>query len=432
MPESALPLNEWSPGKKQVFRFFFIFLLFYILINPNDVIPYFSLVQKLFRQPCYSLVAWLSDVFLRIDIPAMDRYHTATDTTLNYLVVLFTVCVACIGSVIWMFIDKKSANYDKLNAVLVLILRYYLGITWIAYGTLKLIHLQFPELTPITLFHTYGDSLPRELAWSFMGYSTGFNYFMGIAEYILGISLFFRRTYTLGNLIAIGALVNILAFNYFFDDNVKLLSTMLMIMSLFLLSKDARRLSTFFFFGKIATLEEVSSRQLKTGLGNNALLVLKYALIICLIFFDIRSFSIKKKQFGYGVDKPPLYGVYDVKTFIVNKDTLKPLTTDTTRWEKLIVSSIPGKAGIMLMNNNIRYFVFKPDTLNKTIQLIAEKDTSNRYTFTYSLKDSVLSLKGRCRKDTLQIQVQQFDLSKLPLVNHKFHWIIDHQNRLKR
>lgn len=432
MPESGLHLSEWSPGKKQVFRFFFIFLLLYILFNPNDVVPYFGPIQRLFRQPCYHVVVWLAHIFLPTDIPARDLYHTATDTTFNYLVVLFTVCLSCIGSVVWMLIDKNSTYYGKLNEALILITRYYLGITWIAYGSLKFLHLQFPELTPITLFHTYGESLPRELAWNFMGYSTGFNYFMGITEYIIGILLFFRRTYTLGNVIATVALTNILAFNYFFDDNVKLLSTMLMIISLFLLSQDARRLTLFFLLGKTASLEKRPRWRLKTGMGNNVLLVFKCALIICLISFDLFSFSIKKKQFGYGVDKPPLYGIYDVRRFIIDKDTLQPLTTDTSRWSKMIVSSIPGKAAVVLMNNNIRYFVFRPDTSNKTIQLIAEKDASNRYTFTYYRKDSLLYIYGTHYKDSITVQLQQIALDSLTLVKHKFHWITDHQNRLKR
>jgi len=31
---------------------------------------------------------------------------------------------------------------------------------------------------------------------------------------------------------------------------------------------------------------------------------------------------------GSKAPKPPLYGLYDVNTFVINKDTLKPLTTD--------------------------------------------------------------------------------------------------------
>jgi uncharacterized membrane protein YphA (DoxX/SURF4 family) len=433
MPVSNLSLNEWSPGKKQVFRFFFIFLLFYILLNPNHVVPYFHIVQKLYKQSCYDLIVWLTNVVLRIDIPAKDLYPTATDTFFNYLIVLFIACVSCIGSVIWMFADKRSSNYNKLQALVFLVLRYYLAITWLAYGSLKIIHLQFPELTPVTLMQTYGNSSPRGLAWSFMGYSTGFNYFIGITEYIIGGLLFFRRTSTLGNIIAIGALANVLAFNYFFDDNVKLLSTMLMIATLFLLSKDIRQLIDFFFLGKSGTLEGIPFFQFKTGWKNKAVPVFKCVLIIYLLFFDLYHFSVKAKQFGYGLKKPPLYGIYDVKTFVRNKDTLKPLTTDINMWHKLIISTIPGKASVVLMNDSIRYFIFSADTVKKTICMIAEKDTSEKYTFNYSqLKDSIFSFRGKGHNDSLKMQFQLFDLNRLPLINHKFHWVIDHQGRLKR
>jgi hypothetical protein len=151
------------------------------------------------------------------------------------------------------------------------------------------------------------------------------------------------------------------------------------------------------------------------------------------LFFDLYHFSVRAKQFGYGVKKPPLYGIYDVKTFVRNKDTLKPLTTDTSRWNKLVISSIPGKASVIFMNDSIRYFIFNPDTVKKTIFMVAEKDTSDKYTFNYSLlKDSTLSLRGKRYNDSLKIQSQLLDLNKLPLINHKFHWIIDHQTRLKR
>jgi len=432
MPESNLSVNEWSPGKKQVFRFSFIFLLLYILVNPNDVIPYFYILQKFTRQPYYQLVNWFGSVFFNTSGSLSNSYHAATDTASNYLIVLFTICIAAIGSVVWLFTDRRSSSYNKLSEILNIILRYYLGITWITYATVKLVHYQFPELTPVTLFHTYGNSLPRELAWNFMGYSNGFNYFMGTVECVIGVSLLFRRTYTLGNLLAIGALVNVMAFNYYFDDNVKLLSTMLMIMSLFLLSKNIKRLIDFFFRGKETSLEPAHFYRFSTKSKNIAFQIIKCGLIVLVILLDLRSFSAKAKQWGYLGKKAPLYGVYEVVTFIVNKDTLKPLTTDTTRWNKLVISSIPGNASVVLMNNDMRYFDIKPDTAKRTIQLTSENDTANRYTLSYILKDSVLSVSGMHYNDSLQIRLKQFNLDSLPLLRHKFHWVTEHQKRLKR
>jgi hypothetical protein len=431
MPESNISVNEWSPVKKQAIRFLSIFLLLYILVNPNDVVPYFHIIQRFTRQPFYHLVNWLSDTLLHIPNSLSNSIHTSTDTTFNYLVVLFAIVFAGLGSVVWLFVGKKSLNYNKLNEILFIILRYYLGITWIAYATLKVIHLQFPELTPITLLHTYGESPPRELAWNFMGYSTGFNYFVGMSEYVIGILLFFRRTYTLGNLIAIGALINILAFNYYFDDNVKLLSTILMVMSLLLLSKDIKPLINFFFRSKEVSIETTRFYTFNTKSKNLIFIVLKYGLILFVIFFDLYTFSARAKQLGYMGKKPSLYGAYEVRTFIVNKDTLKPITTDTLRWNKLIVS-LAGKAAVIRMNNDIHYFVINTDTAKRTIKLTGRTDTANKYLFTYDLKDSVLLINGKHYHDSLRVQLKQMNLDSLPLLKHKFHWVIEHQKQLER
>jgi hypothetical protein len=65
--------------------------------------------------------------------------------------------------------------------------------------------------------------------------------------------------------------------------------------------------------------------------------------------------------------------------------------------------------------------------------MYSEKDESDKYTFNYSIvKDSTVVLNGKWRSDSLQIQLQQYDLNKLPLINQRFHWIIDHQVKIKR
>ena len=431
MPSSDLDLAQWTPGKKQLFRFFFIFFLLYIFLNPNDIVPYSYVLHRVYMQPCNNLIAWLANDVFHLDIPITG--NTTTDTSFNYFTLSFIFCTGCVGSVIWMFADRKSANYTKLYSFLIIVLRYYLAITWIAYGSMKIIRLQFPELTPVMLLQTYGNSSPRGLAWAFMGYSTGYNYFIGFTEYIIGLLLFFRRTSKLGALLSFGALANIMAFNYCFDDNVKLLSTLLMAMTLFLLSKDIRRLINFFFFNKVIQPEDFSSYRFKQKWKNTTLLILKCTFILYLLVFDLYGFSSRVKQYGTDTQKPSLYGIYGVQTFKRNRDTIKPLITNNTSWKKLIVSSIPGNASVMLVNDSLKYFIFKTDTIKKTIEMYSEKDGSDKYTFNYSIvKDSTLILNGKWRSDSLQIQLKQYDLNKFPLINQKFHWIIDHQVKINR
>ncbi len=433
MSQSDLALAEWTPIKKQVFRFFFIFFILYIFLTPNDIVPYSYFFHRFYLQPCINLIAWLAKDVVHIAGPATKFINGTTDTAFGYLTILFIFSVALIGSVIWMLVDRPARNYNRLYSALIVILRYYLAITWVAYGSMKIIQLQFPSLTPITLLQTYGNSTPRGLAWTFMGYSAGYNYFIGCTEYIIGLFLFFRKTSTLGSLLAFCAIANIMAFNFCFDVDVKLLSTMLMVMTLFLLSKYRVKLINFFWLNKIAYSEDMPSYSFKKKWKNTTLLIFKFALILYVIFFDLYGDIALAKQNGASINKPLLYGIYNVKTFIRNKDTIIPLTTDTARWNKLIVSSIPGSASVMLMNDSLKYFVFDLDTSKKRIVMHNEKDSLDKYTFSYNKpKADILVIRGKWHNDSLEIKLQKYDLNKFLLVNRSFRWIVDHQVKIKR
>jgi uncharacterized membrane protein YphA (DoxX/SURF4 family) len=112
-------------------------------------------------------------------------------------------------------------SYDRLYYWMIVVLRYYVGITMLAYGSVKIVQLQFPSPTPWRLIEPYGDSSPFTLAWTFMGYSRGYNYFTGIAEVSCGILLLFKRTSLFGAVIAFTVSANIAAINFCFDVPVK-------------------------------------------------------------------------------------------------------------------------------------------------------------------------------------------------------------------
>jgi hypothetical protein len=248
-----------------------------------------------------------------------------------------------------------------------------------------------------------------------------------VSECAIGLLLFFRRTGTLANVAALGVLANVVAFNYSYDVNVKLLTTVLMLMSLFLLSKDFIRLANFFVFNKAVQPIVHPPFHFKKKWENKPFFILKYAFIACILFFDLHGDFQRAKQQGAGAAKPPLYGIYEVTTFIRNKDSLKPLTTDTARWSKLIVSSPPGNASIMLTNGSIQNYTFMVDTVKKQIAMSAKTGSPTPYTFAYSLTaDSMLVLQGKWHNDSLKINLRQYDINQFPIVNHHFRWIIDH------
>jgi hypothetical protein len=420
-------IATWSLLKKLLFCFFFIFFLLYIFLNPNDIIPYSYYIHKLYSTPCNALITWLAKDVFHIVGPAIRFYNGTIDTVFGYVTVLFIFLAALFGSVIWVAVDRKTNSYPKLYKALIWILRYYLAISWLAYGSIKIARLQFPPLSPDVLLQTYGNSTPKGLAWAFMGYSAGYNYFLGTTEIVVGLLLFFRRTSGLGNIIALGILANVMAFNYSFDVNVKLVATMLMVMTLFLLSKDIGRLTDFFFLNNTIAPVDEKQAYFKDKWKNTAIRLTKYAFIVFILFFDLHGYFARAKQFDAQRKKPPLFGVYLVTTFIRNNDTVKPLPTDKNCWSKLIISVPEGNAGVVMTSDSLKYFVLQMDTAQKKMSLSAKTDTADHYTFHYShSKHSLLLLKGKWRDDSLEIYLREYDMNKFPLLNRKFRWIIDH------
>ncbi|MFY9224894.1 MAG: hypothetical protein WAQ98_19635, partial [Blastocatellia bacterium] len=67
------------------------------------------------------------------------------------------------------------------------------------------------------LIQPFGDASPMGLAWTFMGASYSYNFFAGMGEMLAGFLLIFPQTATLGALVAIGVISNIVMLNFSYD-----------------------------------------------------------------------------------------------------------------------------------------------------------------------------------------------------------------------
>ena len=115
-------------------------------------------------------------------------------------------------------------------------------------------------------------------------------------------------------------------------------------------------------------------------------------------------------------------GIYDVKSFIRNGDTIPPLLTDASRWKRLVVD----------INENILYSMkdmYLPqkvelDTLKSVATISLYNDPEKKCELKYRAvnKDSLV-FSGTLFKDSVFITFKKFDLSKYTLVNRGFHWI---------
>ena len=101
-------------------------------------------------------------------------------------------------------------------------LRLVLAATMIPYGAAKIFPWQFPAPTLSKLIQRYGDSSPMGLLWTFMGASRSYSFFGGATELLAGMLLVVPRLATLGALVCIGVMSNVLMLNLGYDVPVKL------------------------------------------------------------------------------------------------------------------------------------------------------------------------------------------------------------------
>jgi hypothetical protein len=372
--------------------------------------------------PFHTFIPWMAKHILHMANPVTTFTGGSGDTTYDYLVILLIAVLSVIGTAIWSITGRNTRNYNKLFYWLTVILRYYVGITMLSYGFIKVIKLQFPSPSFGRLLEPVGKMSPMGLAWTYLGYSTGFNYFAGLAEISVGL-LFFRKTSTLGAILGLVVAGNIMAINYCFDVPVKLLSTFLVVMCIFLLSRDYSRLINFFFKNKEASPANLTPHRFKTPWKNYVLTTVKCLLIAYTVFFDFTGSLSAEKMYGASAPKPPLYGLYNVEAFVKNRDTLKPLTTDTTRWAKFMIS-YEGGAQIAMMNDSMTYYSFKPNVKKHTITASTYADTTHKFQLTYTTpKPDIMELKGTWKKDSIYVRLRKMDDNNFPLMKRGFHWV---------
>lgn len=406
----------WSWFKKWLFRFTGTYLVLYIFPFPMSFIPGLGTGYTELRN---KLVHWVSGDVLQI-MGTMGSATTGSgDRTFDYVLLLINVVLALVISVIWTILDRRSIHYRKHYHWLMVYVRYYLGAVLIGYGFAKVIKTQFPFPSLMSLLTPYGDSSPMHLAWTFMGYSPLFNLFTGLGEVIGGALLFFRPTTTIGAFILISVLSTIVVMNFSYDIPVKLYSSHLLLMAIFLLTPDFKRLYHFFISNQRAE-PAIYLVHFTNHKWNTLRLLIKVVFIGFVMISNMYSGWQRANQYGDLVPRPPLYGAYQVDEFVVNGDTLPPLTTDDKRWKYLLVDRWKGYAMVQHMSGRMARYHFSADTSAQTISMnFQNSEITNNLSYTI-LESGQLHLQGEVAQEKLDIKLKK---KEFLLVNRGFHWV---------
>ncbi|WP_372364662.1 DoxX family protein [Candidatus Uabimicrobium sp. HlEnr_7] len=397
-------IDHWSQVKKITFRF--LAALLTLIVFP---LPYWN-----------SIAVWFGKNALQISYKINIQPTGSGDTTLGYIQLLLTFIFAVTISIIWSVLDRKRANYNTLSRWFIAICRYYLAMIMLSYGFSKVFRMQFSSLSLSRLIQPFGDASPMGLVWTFMGYSKSYTIFAGLGEVIGGLLLFFRRTTTLGACVVIGVMSNVVMLNFSYDIPVKIYSTQLLVMATVLVTLDLRRFLNYFVFNK-----PVVPREFVVYFQNiyveRARMICKYVIIAYLIFMHMPNSQTLQKR-GDNRIKPLLYGIYDVITFTKNDVEHPPLTTDTTRWQNVVVD-YPGYISVRFMNGKIAYYKFMVDEKNKKLS-IAKMRTKQEFSWEYDkISEQEVAWKGELEGYSFSIKLKKRDLKSFNLLNRDFNWI---------
>ncbi len=414
--------DRWPLYQRILFRFAFCYFVLYSLpaggrVSPLAMIPGAIYTVKLW----HAIAPWVAIHVFHLTGWITTYFPTGSgDTTLGYIENLCFAVFAAAGAAIWSVADRKRGEYKRLHYWLRVLVRYTLAFTMFSYGFAKIFPLQFQPTNFAGLVEPYGNFSPMGVLWRFMGASLGYTIFAGASEATGGALLLMRRTTTLGAMVCVAVLSNVVALNFFYDVPVKLYSSNLLWMALFLLLPDLRRLANFLALNRPAAAAEWNAPVFSTRWTRIASRVLPILLIGYNLFGQIKGGWQMYRQTYIQPQRPPLYGLYDVETVTRKGKEQPPLLSDLTRWRR-IAFEFPGTVAIQFMNDGIAYQRAVYNAAKSTLELSGSHD---RATFTYRRVDlDHLMLDGSDNLGPVTIRLSRIDPSHFLLRNRGFHWI---------
>lgn len=416
--------NQWSAARKfgTLFATAYFFFLVMDFSSSDELFPHFVYVlMKPYVWFWDQLVPWTGKHILHLSYPITVKPNGSGDTTYNYVLQMLWLVMALFIALAWLLIDRKRKAYPQVAYWTRIVMRYYLAFMMFTYGFIKIIKLQFPSPGLITLTEPYGDSSPMGLAWTFIGYSKGYNIFIGSAEVIGGALLFFKRTTLFGALITMTVMMNVAAMNFAYDIPVKIFSVNLVVIAAWLALYDFKRLRNVFFLNRPVEAAPLSMPQPKKWKR-----ILQYSLKILAVVFALYSTLWtaigQSRQYGDAAPRPALFGIYNVESFSSRGDTLPPLTTDTVRWKQFIIN-YPGYVRVTTMADSMRWMKAEIDTVKKTARFTSQQDSTLAYAFRYAPVDRDHYLFESTDSHALAFRVKRWDETHFRLMTRGFHWI---------
>lgn len=412
----------WSGAHKILFRFFacLIFLLvfpFPFSTAPGSVYNFVYLDRAEFR-----VANWIGPhIFHVAATPQYFRDYAFLDANAGYIELLLVVVVSIVTTIVWSLLDRRRGDYRRLHEYLRWYVRYALALNMFAYGWDKVLALQFSWSLPgpQRLAEPLGNYSPFALMWTFMGYSKPYTIFAGIGEVAGGALLFFRRTTALGAMIVAFVMANVVMMNFSYGVPVKIFSSSLLLLAVFLLAPDAARILDFFVFNRPTPAAANAGAFRKAWIVKWSPYIGAAALALATYWFAGPELNPNRKRANE--PKSPVYGLYQVESFTQGG---KSLMDGDQAWRK-VISESPEFLAVLTNDDSQLFFDTKYDAAKSSVTISDNGDAKNPPTrqMTYAWRDPAhLELRGTFNNEPLEIELRKIEIAKTTLLSRGFHW----------
>jgi uncharacterized membrane protein YphA (DoxX/SURF4 family) len=414
--------TRWGLAKRVGFRFVFAYLVLYNLPFPLGEPTFTDAVAQKYDDLWQPLVAWVGEHVLHLGYEISFAPTGSGDTTHRYIQALCFLTLAALATLLWSALDRERPGYERLYKWLRLYVRFVLGYTMMVYGASKIIPLQMPAPSLARLIEPYGDSSPMGLLWTFVGASKEFEILSGCAEMLGGVLLILPRTTLLGALVCLADTAMIFTFNMCYDVPVKLYSLHLLLMSVFLVAPDFRRLLNLFLLNRGAEAP-YSPPLFRRARLDRAALVLQVLFGLYLAGLSMYGVYQLSKVAGSYAPKPPLYGIWVVDEFSLDGEARPPLTTDAARWQRVIFQRAKSLT-IQPMTGPNQTFTLELNEEAGTLSLGKAEDPNWKAALTFDKPDEGrMAIEGEADGHEIRARLSRFDESTFLLKSRGFHWV---------
>ena len=350
---APLPAADWSSQARVLFRFGALYFLIHahpyllsLLPTPATVAAVFDYSAewvastRVVDEAIESFEAWLVSVeewataavatnVFGLD-GLLDRASDSGDTRYAYVRALLHVVTAAVLALLWTWRARSGGTYARAAAWLLIALRYYVASAMLGYGLMQVLPTSTHPWLPLDrLLTLYGDSTPQGALWSTLRSSATYTAFTGYAAAIGGALLLFRRTSSLGAILATGMLANVVALNFGYDVASKLYAIHLLLAALAITTPDASRVLDLLIWNKPTTPRD--GRYPRVPVAGPAL---KALILTVLVGQTVRASYATADSLG---NIPPDYGIWDVRTMEIDEQISLARFDDVGEWRHLVI-----------------------------------------------------------------------------------------------